>query len=143
MVANTAPTFTQTPDVATNGTTGMSQGITAAANDYTGISANNTLVHTAGANGSYVRKLRFKALGTNIATVARIYFNNGSTPGTAANNAFFGEVSLLATAANAAAATIDIDYPLELALPAGFRIYVGLGTAVAAGWAVTAIGGQY
>jgi hypothetical protein len=32
---------------------------------------------------------------------------------------------------------------MNFALPAGFRIYVGLGTAVAAGWVVTAIAGDY
>lgn len=144
MAANTAPIFTLTPEVATNGTTGMSQLVLNAANDYTGIDADVTLVFTADAtNGSYVKKLRFKAGGTNTASVARIYLNNGSTNGTATNNAFYGEVSLPATTASAVAATIDIDYPMEFALPAGFRIYFGLGTAVAAGWACVAIGGNY
>jgi hypothetical protein len=32
---------------------------------------------------------------------------------------------------------------MGFAIPAGFRIYFGLGTAVAAGWVCTAIGGKY
>lgn len=49
-----------------------------AANDYTAISPYNKEVFAADAtNGSYVQRLRFKALGTNVATVARIYLNDG------------------------------------------------------------------
>ena len=143
MPANTDPIYTLTPEVANNGTTGMNQLITAAATDYTGIDADTSLVFTAGADGSYIQRLRFKAGGTNVATVARIYINNGSAPTTASNNTFYGEVSLPATTAIATAATVDIDYPMGFASPGGFRIYVGLATAVAAGWVVTPIAGNY
>jgi hypothetical protein len=143
MPANTDPIYTLTPEVANNGTTGMNQLITAAATDYTGIDADTSLVFTAGADGSYIQRLRFKAGGTNVATVARIYINNGSAPTTASNNTFYGEVSLPATTAIATAATVDIDYPMGFAIPGGFRIYVGLATAVAAGWVVTPIAGNY
>lgn len=94
MAANTSPIYTLTPDTSTNGTTGAGSTMTTAAADYTGISANYVLEHTAGANGSYVERLRFKALGTNVPSVARVFLNNGSTPGTATNNQFYGEVSL-------------------------------------------------
>lgn len=143
MPANTAPIYTLNPDLAKDGTTGMNALITAAAADYTGAGANNVLVHTAGANGSFVRRLRLKAGGTNVAAVMRVYINNGAVPIVATNNSFIGEISLPATAASTTAATIDIDYPLEFALPAGWRIYVGLGAAVAAGWVVTCIAGDY
>ena len=59
------------------------------------------------------------------------------------NNIFYGELSLPATAASATAATVDIDYPLNIALPPNDGIIVGLGTTVAAGWIVSAIGGDY
>lgn len=141
---NLDPIFTRVADVTTNGTTGMSAGITAAAADYDGSGANNVLVFTADStSGGFVQRLRFKAKGTNVATVARIYINNGSANTSAANNAFYGEISLPATTASATAATVDIDYPMNFALPPGFRIYVGLGTAVAAGWVVTPVGGKY
>jgi hypothetical protein len=143
MSANKEPIYTLTADVSKDGTTGMGALITASAADYTGISANYVLVHTAGAEGSFIRRLRFKAGGTNVAAVARVFINNGSTPGTATNNAFFGEISLPATTASTTAATADIDYPMDLQLPNGFRVYVGLGAAVAAGWACTAVAGQY
>ena len=144
MAANTAPIYSINGQFANNGTTGMNQLVLAAANDYTGIDANVSLIFTADAtNGSFVQRIRFKAGGTNVASVARIYLNNGSAPTTATNNTFYGEVSLPATTAIATAATIEIDYTMGFALPAGFRIYFGLGTAVAAGWVATVIAGNY
>lgn len=144
MPGNSDPIFSKVGDVSNNGTTGMNQLITAAASDYTGIDADTSLVFTAdAANGGFLQRLRFKAGGTNVATVARIYLNNGAAPTTATNNVFYGEVSLPATTAIATAATVDIDYPMNFAIPAGFRVYVGLATAVAAGWVVTPIAGKY
>jgi hypothetical protein len=143
MPANTAPIYTKSADVSTNGTSAMAPVLTAAAADYSGVAAANALIHTAGANGSYVRKLRLKAVSTNVATVLRLYLNNGSSNAVAANNALIGEVTLPATTASAVNSTPDIDYPLEFALPAGFRLYAGLSAAVAGGWVCTAIAGQY
>lgn len=138
MAANNDPIYSKA------GAIGLGQLITTATNGYDGTGANNTLVFTADAtNGSFIQRLRFKAGGTNVATVARIFLNNGSTVGTATNNAFYGELSLPATTATATAATVDIDYPMNFALPAGYKIYVELATAVAAGWAVTTIAGNY
>lgn len=144
MAGNAAPIFSRAGSVANNGTTGMNQLVLNAANDYTGIDADVSLIFTADAtNGSYVQRIRFKAGGTNIATVARIYINNGSDHTVATNNTFYGEVSLPAVTAIATAATSEIDYPLDFALPAGFRLYFGLATAVATGWVATVIGGNY
>ena len=249
MAANTNPIFSKVGDF------GFSPVLTLAANDYTGQGVNNVPIYAADAtNGGFVQKLRFKALGTNVATVARLYINNGlshlassvaavsgtptgtpsGTGGTLAtgsyfakvyavdqyggvtaastetasvsvtgptgsiawawtavvgavsykivvgmatgaerhlftsntnsysqtapapsttdfeasdvagnNNAFYGEVSLPATTLIATAATIDIDYPMNLALPPGGRLICGLGTAVAAGWVATVIAGRY
>ena len=52
--------------------------LTAAA-DYNGQNINNQVIFTADAtNGSYIQRLRFKALGGTVtASVARIYINNG------------------------------------------------------------------
>lgn len=144
MPGNNDPIFTRVGDLTTDGTTGMSQGITAAAADYTGAGANNVLVFTADStNGSFIQRLRFKAKGSNVAAVMRVYINNGSANTTASNNTFYGEISLPATTASTTTATVDIDYTMNLGLPPGFRIYVGLGAAVAAGWTVTPIGGKY
>jgi hypothetical protein len=144
MVANTSPIFTLTPDLSANGTTGMGTALIAAANDVTGVSANNQLVFTAGADGSYVRRLHFKALGTNVASVVRLFLNNGLDPTVAANNHFYDDMVLPATAVSAVAQIgAGLDYTMELAIPAGWRIYAGVATTVAAGWVVTPIAGKY
>ena len=245
MPANTSPIFSASGKI-------TSCILTTASADYNGqASANATLFSADTTNGSYIQRLRCKALGTNVASVLRVYVNNGFTPrasimsaptsptGTASssggtlssgnyfakihavdayggvssasaetssvavtgptgsitwswtavtnaasyivsvgiktaeqvssftsvtntyiqtdigspvteanalspiNNYFIGEVSLPATTASATAATADIDYPLNVALGPGQSIVVGLGTTVAAGWVVTAIGGNY
>ncbi len=143
MTANVNPIYSISGDVSNNAGTGMNQLITAAATDYTGVDSDTSKVFTAGSFGSFVQRLRFKAGGTNVPTVARIYINNGTDHTTATNNTFYGEISLPATTANAAAATVDIDYPMNFALNASFQIWVGLATSVSAGWVVTPICGQY
>lgn len=144
MAANNSPIFTRVGDVSSNGTTGMATDLVTATGDYTGVSANHQLVFTSDATeGSFLRRLRFKAKGTNTASVARIYINNGSDPTTATNNTFFGEATLPSTTATNTAATAEIDYTMDVALNPGFRVYVGLGTTVAAGWVCAAIGGKY
>lgn len=141
---NIDPIYSKVGSVSNNNGTGMNQLVLNAANDYTGIDADVSLIFTADAtNGSFIQRIRFKAGGTNTASVARIYLNNGSTPGTASNNLFYGEVSLPATTAIATAATVEIDYQMGFAIDPGFRIYFGLGTAVAAGWVATVIAGKY
>jgi hypothetical protein len=141
---NIDPLYSKAGEVSNNAGTGMNAALLTADNDYTGIGANAKLVFTADAtNGGFIQRLRFKAIGTNTASVARIFLNNGATPGTATNNSFIGEISLPATTLIATAATGEIDYPLGFALNPGFRIYFNLGTTVAAGWVCTAIGGKY
>lgn len=142
MAANTAPIFTKTANVTASGTT-MTTPIVTATGDYTGVSANHALVFTAGAEGAYVKRIKFVATGTNTASVARIYLNNGSTHTTATNNQLIGQISLPGTTAINTAMTAEPEYPLEMMIPAGFTIWVGLGTTVAASWVVTAIGGDY
>lgn len=96
-------------------------------------------------NGSFVERIRFKALGTNVVSVARVWINNGSDQTVAANNSFYGEISLPATTGVTNAATVDVDYPLNIALPAGYKILVGVSAVadLANGWVATAIGGDY
>lgn len=260
MAANQNPIYTLTPSIRHHANIALSSA------DYTGAGIHNYCVFQAShTNGSYVQKLRFKALGTNGAAVARIYINNGKSPranvcGNVAgltgtpqttggflptgtyigkvftidpwgavstnsaevsasvtgptgridwfwtantgansyiitvgprtsepvvsfynanasyqqttnfdtsgflntapfgmhvspfsslagagsyNNAFIGEVSLPATTAATTTATIDVEYPLNFALPAGWKILIGLGAAVNAGWSVTTIAGDY
>lgn len=85
MAGNANPIFSRVGDVEGSST------LTTAAADYTGLSLNNATVYVADAtNGSYVEKLRFKAIGTNTASVARIYVNNGFSPRAAVISAVAG-----------------------------------------------------
>ena len=143
---NVQPIWIAKGDLSKDGTTGMNQPITAAAADYTGVSANNSLVFTAGTDGARMERIKFTAAGTNVQSVARIYINNGAANTTATNNTLIGEMSLPATTATNTAAGSSPEVVMPggaLALPGGFRIYVGLATAVAAGWVATPICGQY
>jgi hypothetical protein len=152
MTANTAPIYSKQGNLSSDGTSttssAMAPTLTTAAADTDGSSSNNKCAFTAGSNGALLRKLRLKSKGTNVATVARFYINNGGVNTSAANNSFVGEISLPATTASATAATVDMDYdfgvPNGLPLDPSFRIFVGLGTTVSAGWVVTPLpGGQY
>ena len=145
MPANTEPRFTVKGNYSTDGAGAMHTGIgTSAATDYDGTGANVQTVFTAGANGARLSGLHFETKGTNIQTVARIYINNGSSPGTAANNMLIGKMTLPATtaAANSAELSVDYSFPgIAADLPPGYRILIGIGTAVASGWVVSPVYG--
>jgi hypothetical protein len=136
MVANTAPIFTDIPNI------GFAPAITAANTNKDGTGTVD-LVFTAGADGAFLQKLRIRPKGTNVATVLRVFLNNGATPTTATNNMLFDEVGLPATTNIETTAIVGLELPMNIALPAGWRVYVTLGTLVAGGYAVTAVGGDY
>jgi hypothetical protein len=52
---------------------------------------------------------------------------------------------LPATTASTTAATVDVDYPINVALPPGYRIVIGISstTTLASGWTATVIAGAY
>lgn len=142
MPANTTPIFTKIGDVQ------WISGITTANTTTDLTTGTSYLAFTADAtNGGYVQKVRFRAVtGTgnnNVATVARVWINNGATTGTAANNILFDEISLAATTGSATSALAVYELPLNVALPAGYKIYITLGTTVAAGYYATVVGGKY
>ena len=101
-------------------------------------------IETAGAvEGSRLDFIKVRALGSNAATVIRIWINNGSVTTTATNNALYLERTLSATTVSETAELPDIILPLNISLAAGYRVYATFGTAVAAGFHLTAIGGDY
>jgi hypothetical protein len=147
MAQNTSPIFPLTPV-----NTWVSG---AAANAATpGVTANTTFDLTSGTiygpiftgnatNGSRLDFIKARPLGTNVATVIRIWINNGGATGTAANNTLFLERSLAATTVSQTVEQPDISLPLSISIPAGYRIFANFGTAVAAGFHLTAIAGDY
>ena len=147
MAQNTNPIFPLTPV-----NTWVSG---AAANAATpGVTANTTKDLTSGTiygpiftgkavDGSRLDFIKVRSLGSNAATVIRIWLNNGSATGTAANNALYLERTLSSTTVSETSEQPDLILPLNISLAAGYRVYATFGTAVAAGFHLTAIGGDY
>ena len=143
MAANTIPIYTKAANISWVNT--LMTGVTAV----TGVGA--TLLFTAGAEGSRVERIRFRALGTNAATVGRIFINNGGDVATTTNNVLYAEVSMAATAVSTTTSLLTTsELPavadttaFPIVLPAGYRLYVTLGANVATGYDVIAIGADY
>ena len=137
MAANTIPIFPLTPKIGF-GSAALQTANTA--KDGTGTVC--TLL-TAGANGSRVDYLRVRATGTNTATVLRVFINNGSDPTVAANNVLFTEATIAATTLSEVAALAENTIPLDLALPAGYKLTCAIGTTVAALLMASAVYADY
>lgn len=137
MVANTAPIFPDTPNVSW-GTV-----ITAANTTKDLTSGTITLIFTAGADGAFINSIVGQPHGTNVASLARVFINNGSTTATASNNTYFSQIGLPAITNSETAEVPNVSLPLNIGLPPGYRIYITLATAVAAGWQFSAVGGDY
>ena len=145
MPANTTPIFPLTPKI-TWGTVSTAN----TAKDGTGTVVT---VFTGGTNGSRIDQIKVRALGTNTATVLRLFINNGSTNATATNNSLIHETTIASTTLSETAALADNDITIakntgEVAvpipyLPAGYKINVTIGTTVAAGLHVTVHGSDY
>jgi hypothetical protein len=139
MPSNTSPIFSKAGDIQWNDSPIVT------ANTTTDLTTGTSyLIFTADpTNGGYIQKLRIRALGTNVATVMRIWLNNGSTIATSSNNVLYDEVSLQVSTVSQTSALSVYELPLNFALPLGYTIYVTLGTTVVAGFDVTAIAGKY
>lgn len=138
MAQNTTPIFPLVPKVNWSAAALTTANI---AKDGTGTV---TTVFTAKAvDGSRVDYLKVRALGTNVATVLRVFINNSLTNATAANNTLFMERTIPATTLSETSELADNYIPLDISLPADYKINVTIGTNVAAGLMVTAVGGDY
>lgn len=139
MAANTNPIYSRTPDVQWSATD-----VTAANTTKDLTSGTSYLVWTADATeGGFLEKLTVRPLGTNVATVMRVWLNNGATTGTRANNTMIAEMTIAASTVSEVAAQAAFDIPITQAIPPGYKIYVTIGTAVSAGFHVTGFGGKY
>jgi hypothetical protein len=132
----TAPVFTQIPQV--------EWGTIATANTAKDGTGTVVTVFTADPTyGSKVDFLKVKGLGTNVATVIRIFENNGSENSVAANNILLGEMTIAATTLSEVAALLETNiFTLGFGLPPGHKINITIGTTVASGLAVSCYGGK-
>jgi hypothetical protein len=140
MPANTTPIFSRLGDAQ------WSPALTTADTNYNlSTPTNHKTVFVADAtNGGYIQKIRVKPLGSNVATVLRVFITNGSSlTGSNDNHTLWDELTIPATTAIQTAALPTYDLPMGFALPAGYTVVVTVGTTVSAGFRVTAVGGKY
>ena len=100
---------------------------------------------TAGSNGSYVQKIRFRPVGTTAATVARVFVSSNTTTSNT-NTWLYDEVTLPAVTLSQTAATSVFELPVNAALPANYLLYVTFGTSTGSsgnGYSVVTIAGDY
>jgi hypothetical protein len=146
MPANTLPIFPITPKI--------SFGKVDTANTALDGTGTTVLLFTAGANGARIDQITVEHLGTNVATVLRLFVNNGADPTTATNNSLNFERTIVANTISQEAESVGYDLTLEKDggsltlppipyLPATYRVYGSVGTTIAAGVQVTVFGGDY
>lgn len=128
MPANTSPIYTLTPN---NGRVTITQ--TAANTSSAGGGTVGTDIFkafTAGANGSFVQRVRFCTVATapttGVATVLRVFISTTASGSTTASTTFMlAEIAVPAIASdNASNAANYYDVPLNLALASGEYIHV-------------------
>lgn len=144
MAANTIPIYSKAGQITWTNTLKTAN----TAMDGTGTVAT---IFTAGADGARVDRIRVRALGTNVATVLRIFINNGGTNATPTNNVLYAEITLAATTASAVASLLTTNElpsvadttAFPIVLPAGYTLLATVGTTIVAGVDVTAIGSSY
>jgi hypothetical protein len=97
-----------------------------------------------GVKGTFIDFIAIEARGSNVQTVMRFWGNNGGSNATPANNQQIGAITCLATTINETAvmAGTPLLFVVKRWFPANWIINVTLGTAVAAGYNVTAYGSQ-
>ena len=136
MAANTVPIYSRAPVIGF--------GTIATANTAKDGTGTVVLVWTSDATeGGKIEKVKVRHAGTNVATVLRLFINNGATNATATNNTLYAEKTIAANTLSEVAEALDCEVPLNLVLPATYRIYATIGTTVAAGLHLTGVGGKY
>lgn len=110
---------------------------------------------SAGADGSYLQKVRFSLTGAtantaSTAAVLRVYLSSVSSGSTSSADTFlYQEVTAATQTPNVittlTGATYPIDIPLNFAIPAGRHVLVGASAVTSANtvWVATTFGGDY
>lgn len=104
--------------------------------------AGTTADWVAGTGGAYLDMIKIVPRGTNVATVMRVFTNANATNATAANNQLIDEATCPATAVSQVGALAPVVVSIKRWFPAGTKVFVTLGTAVAAGFSVSLHGSQ-
>ena len=96
----------------------------------------------AGPGGAFIDMLSIRSRGTNVQTVMRLFANMNASNGTAVNNDLLEEATCPATTASNIAALAPVNMVVKKWVPEGTKLFVTIGTAVAAGFSATMYGSQ-
>ncbi len=150
MAANTSPIFSLTPNV---GGVAITAALTKSDGTASAIGTDIFKAFTAGANGSWVSKVRITLCATTAgtattATVARIYASSRTSGATVGGTDTFqiGEITLASqTADSTSAAAFPYDLSLNFALTAAWTILVSTHAAPASNTVIEAVvfGGDF
>jgi hypothetical protein len=145
MPANTSPIYSITGDIQSVAQNNSGLVVGPTANTALDGSGTNYKLFTAGANGSYVQKIRFRPVGSPAATVCRVFISSSTTTSTT-NTWLYDEITLPATTLSQTAASSVFELPMNFALNANYLLYVTFGTSTGAagtGYSVVCVAGDY
>jgi hypothetical protein len=151
MPANTNPIYALTPNI---GEVKITTTAVLTRSDGSAVNAIGTdqfLAFTAGANGSYVQRIRFIPVATaptsSVATTLRVYLSSVNTGiPTASNTNLLAEISVpLINTSNSTNAVSYYEIPLNIAIPTGHYILVSQHVAQTTNqsWQSMVFGGDY
>ena len=145
MAANTAPIYSIAGDVTS--VAALNSGLVVGPTANTALDGSGTLykAFTAGTNGSYLQKIRFRPVGSPAATVCRVFISS-STSTSATVTWLYDEITLPAVTLSQTAASSVFELPLNFALPASYLLYVTFGTSTGStgtGYSVVTVAGDY
>jgi hypothetical protein len=145
MAANTAPIYSIAGDVTS--VAALNAGLVVGPTANTALDGTGTLykAFTAGTNGSYLQKIRFRPVGSPAATVCRVFISS-STSTSATVTWLYDEITLPAVTLSQTAASSVFELPLNFALPASYLLYVTFGTSTGStgtGYSVVTVAGDY
>lgn len=145
MPANTSPIYSIVG--ATDSTASNNSGTVSGPTANTAQDGSGTLIKafTAGSNGSYVQKIRFRPVLSPAATVCRVFISSSSTTSTTVTW-LFDEITLPAVTVSQTAASSVFELPLNIALDPNFLLFVTFGTSTGAagtGYSIVTIAGDY
>jgi len=145
MAANTAPIYSIAGDVTS--VAANNSGLVVGPTANTAQDGSGTLykMFTAGSNGSYVQKIRFRPVGSPAATVARVFISSSSTTSSTVTW-LYDEITLPAVTLSQTAASSVFELPMNFALPASYLLYITFGTSTGSagtGYSVVTIAGDY
>ena len=129
--------YTTSPPVTANTTTDGTSGTTYFLQTNTAGATTDLL--TSG-DGAFIDYVKIVPLGTNVATVMRLWSNANATTATAANNNLIDEATCPASTVSQVAALAPVTMNIKRWFPAGTKFFVTVGTTVAAGFDVSMYG---